>query len=101
MGESASRVEERSAVVAVREAIEERLASGELDLPLLPQVAGRVLTLVEEDSSPAAELSRLIQSDQTRIDTGDSGSPPPLGATARGPRPSRSAWRTPKEDRSP
>ena len=41
-----------------------RIASGELDLPLLPGVAARVLELAGSDRGDAAEFSDLIHKDQ-------------------------------------
>ncbi len=46
-------------------AIEKTLASGALDVPMLPETAARVITLSQDPESDAAQLARLIQSDQS------------------------------------
>jgi len=52
---------ERAAVLRAR--VVERVASGKVDLPLLPQVAGQVLTLAGNANTDAAQLSGLIHRD--------------------------------------
>jgi len=42
----------------------DRIARGDLELPLLPAVASRVMALTQSDSGSAAELSELIHRDQ-------------------------------------
>jgi len=45
--------------------VAEQLNRDHIDVPLLPEVAGKVVRLTQDPSSDAAELSKLIQSDQT------------------------------------
>ena len=48
----------------LRTTILDRLEQGNLDLPLLPQVASQVLTLTSDPNADASKLSSLIQQDQ-------------------------------------
>lgn len=43
----------------------ENLHNSTIEVPMLPEVAGRVVRLTQDPDSSAADLSRLIQSDQT------------------------------------
>ncbi len=45
--------------------LEQRLATSQLTLPVLPAVASQVLTIVSDPESDAASLAQLIQNDQT------------------------------------
>lgn len=44
--------------------IRSRIAQGNIEVPLLPEVAGKVVRLTQDPDSDAAALSQLIQSDQ-------------------------------------
>jgi HD-like signal output (HDOD) protein len=46
------------------QALVERIDKGRIDLPVLPQVAGRVMALANDPSADAARLSALIHQDQ-------------------------------------
>ena len=46
------------------QALVERIDKGRIDLPVLPQVAGRVMALAGDPSADAARLSALIHQDQ-------------------------------------
>ena len=48
----------------LRTSITDQLEKGNLDLPLLPQVANQVLTLTSDPNADASKLSALIQQDQ-------------------------------------
>ncbi|MFL0800583.1 MAG: HDOD domain-containing protein [Agarilytica sp.] len=54
-----------AAVTAISEKLEQRIANQELDVPLLPEVAGKVVRLTQDPESEASDLAALIQSDQT------------------------------------
>ncbi|WP_239923640.1 HDOD domain-containing protein [Agaribacterium haliotis] len=43
----------------------ERIKKGNVEVPMLPEVAGKVVRLTQDPNSDAAELARLIQSDQS------------------------------------
>lgn len=45
--------------------LQARIKSGQLDVPMLPEVAGRVATLSQDPESDAVKLAQLIQSDQS------------------------------------
>ncbi len=45
--------------------LEQNIQSGELELPVLPAVATRVMELTRDPDSSAADLAALVQSDQT------------------------------------
>lgn len=49
----------------LRSALAEQISTDHIDVPLLPEVAGKVVRLTQDPDSDAAELARLIQSDQT------------------------------------
>lgn len=48
----------------IEQALTERIAKGEIDLPLLPQVASQVMVLSNDPTVDAARLSALIHQDQ-------------------------------------
>jgi HD-like signal output (HDOD) protein len=48
----------------VEQALAERIDKDQIDLPVLPQVAGRVMALAGDPSADAARLSALIHQDQ-------------------------------------
>ncbi|MEP6935379.1 MAG: HDOD domain-containing protein, partial [Nitrospirota bacterium] len=48
----------------VEQALVERIDKDRIDLPVLPQVAGRVMALASDPSADAARLSALIHQDQ-------------------------------------
>ncbi len=49
----------------VANALETHLQSGELEVPMLPEVAGKVVSLCQSPDSDAADLAKLIQADQS------------------------------------
>ena len=49
----------------IRIAIREALASGKLELPVLPHVASRVMALAQDTGADLADLSNLIHQDQS------------------------------------
>ena len=49
----------------VRAALEERLERGELDLPMLPRTAHRVLEVAEDEGADAKALAALVEQDPT------------------------------------
>ena len=52
-----------SAIAALENALIALISKGEIDLPLLPEVAGRVIQLAQNPDSDAAELAKLIEGD--------------------------------------
>lgn len=44
--------------------LQQQIEQGRIELPLLPQIASQVLQLANDDDSDAAQLAKLIQSDQ-------------------------------------
>lgn len=48
----------------IHEALEQRLKDKSLELPLLPEVASKVIKLTQNPDATAAQLANLIQSDQ-------------------------------------
>lgn len=50
---------------AISEKLADRIKNGDIEVPMLPEVAGKVLRLTQDPDSGAPELSTLIQSDQT------------------------------------
>ena len=64
MSLSSSAVTDQEVVEELRTTILDRLEQGNLDLPLLPQVASQVLTLTSDPNADASKLSSLIQQDQ-------------------------------------
>ncbi|SMF60227.1 HD-like signal output (HDOD) domain, no enzymatic activity [Alteromonadaceae bacterium Bs31] len=54
-----------SDVQALESALEEQIDNNHIDVPMLPEVAGKVVRLTQDSDSDAAQLSQLIQSDQT------------------------------------
>jgi len=50
--------------IEVASLLEQQLISKQVDVPLLPDVASRVLSLSSDPDSDAAQLAKLIQSDQ-------------------------------------
>lgn len=53
------------AVGLISQKLEERIAANNLDVPMLPEVAGKVVRLTQDPDSEASSLAKLIQSDQT------------------------------------
>ncbi len=49
----------------VIQAIHHQLETKEVDVPMLPEVAGNVVSLTQNPDSDAADLAKLIQADQT------------------------------------
>lgn len=49
----------------IGDALEQQLQNHQIEVPMLPEVAGRVVTLAQDPESDAAQLSSLIQSDQS------------------------------------
>lgn len=49
----------------ISEELERRIAKNTLEVPMLPKVAGNVVRLTQDPDSEAADLSKLIQSDQS------------------------------------
>lgn len=56
---------DNQSVSAIIEAIEEKLGKSEIDVPMLPEVAGNVVSLTQDPDSGASDLAKLIQADQT------------------------------------
>lgn len=54
-----------STYTAISEKLEQRITNNDLEVPLLPEVAGKVVRLTQDPESEAADLAQLIQSDQT------------------------------------
>ncbi len=52
---------------AIRSAVSSHLDRDSLELPLMPAVAGRVLSLARSQDTRAAELARVIHSDQSLV----------------------------------
>ncbi len=52
------------AAQAIADILQSKMANQELDVPLLPEVASKVVTLSQDPESDAAQLAQLIQSDQ-------------------------------------
>src|SRR5438552_15043039 len=48
----------------VRARLVARIEGGEIELPLLPQVAGQVILMTADEKSDASKLSALIHQDQ-------------------------------------
>ncbi len=48
----------------VRELIAKNIADNQINIPMLPEVAGKVVQLTQDSDSDASQLSSLIQSDQ-------------------------------------
>ena len=48
----------------IAHSLQKCIEQGELELPVLPEVASQVLSLARDDNADAAALARLIQSDQ-------------------------------------
>lgn len=46
------------------ELMEQRLSGGDIEVPMLPEVANKVIQLTQDADSDAEDLARLIQSDQ-------------------------------------
>lgn len=49
----------------ISEKLEERIANNQLEVPMLPEVASKVVRLTQDVDSQASDLAKLIQSDQT------------------------------------
>ena len=64
MSISSFAVTDQELLEELRTTILDRLEQGNLDLPLLPQVASQVLTLTSDPNADASKLSSLIQQDQ-------------------------------------
>lgn len=54
-----------ASLTAISEKLELRIANQELEVPMLPEVAGKVVRLTQDPDSEASDLAQLIQSDQT------------------------------------
>lgn len=54
-----------ASLISVSEKLEQLISKRTLDVPLLPEVAGKVVRLTQDPDSEAADLAKLIQSDQT------------------------------------
>ncbi|MFT5084076.1 MAG: HD-like signal output (HDOD) protein [Lentisphaeria bacterium] len=54
-----------NAFVLVREKLIQRIRDNHLEVPMLPKVAGKVVSLTQDPDSDASALAQLIQSDQT------------------------------------
>ncbi len=52
-------------IEALTLALEKKIQSGQLEVPMLPEVAGRVVILSQDAESDALQLAQLIQSDQS------------------------------------
>lgn len=52
-------------VSAISEELQKRIEANKLEVPLLPEVAGKVVRLTQDPDSEASDLAKLIQSDQT------------------------------------
>ncbi len=52
-------------ITAISDLLQERIDQHDLEVPLLPEVAGKVVRLTQDPESEAADLAKLIQSDQT------------------------------------
>ena len=64
MGTPSSVVAEQGLLEELRTKILDQLEQGNLDLPLLPQVANQVLMVADDPNADASKLSSLIQQDQ-------------------------------------
>ncbi len=62
---SASEQQLSSQASDIAAVLQARIKSGQLDVPMLPEVAGRVATLSQDPESDAVKLAQLIQSDQS------------------------------------
>lgn len=51
--------------LTIAQILESRIQSSNLDVPMLPKVAGRVVTLSQDPESDAQSLAQLIQGDQS------------------------------------
>ena len=49
----------------VSEKLHSKIERNQLEVPMLPEVAGKVVRLTQDPESDASELAKLIQSDQT------------------------------------
>jgi len=65
MGTDTSSIQGATAVEQMEAALTERIDKGKIELPLLPQVAGQVMTMANDPSADAARLSALIHQDQS------------------------------------
>jgi len=50
---------------SVAQALEARIKNGDLEVPMLPEVAGKVVSLTNDPDSDAAPLANLVQGDQS------------------------------------
>ena len=64
MSTPSSTVTEQELLEELRTEILDQLEQGNLDLPLLPQVANQVLMVADDPNADASKLSSLIQKDQ-------------------------------------
>ncbi len=48
----------------ISEKLQQRIVHDQLDVPMLPEVAGKVMRLTQDPDSESVDLARLIQSDQ-------------------------------------
>jgi HD-like signal output (HDOD) protein len=64
MGTETRQIHRAATQAQIEDALVERIDAGEIDLPLLPQVASQVLRLTSDPSADAAKLSALIHQDQ-------------------------------------
>jgi putative nucleotidyltransferase with HDIG domain len=64
MGMASNQAQNAGKTELIEQALVERIGKGEIDLPLLPQVAGQVMALTSDPLVDAARLSSLIHQDQ-------------------------------------
>lgn len=63
--QQATSTESKLRVKAFAIELKRRIDSDQIDIPLLPEVANRVLQLTQDESSTAQQLADLVQADQT------------------------------------
>ncbi|PHS33569.1 MAG: HDOD domain-containing protein [Methylophaga sp.] len=56
---------EENASLSLEDSLKQLINRGEIDVPMLPEVANRVLLLAQSPESDATEMASLIQSDQS------------------------------------
>ncbi|WP_018274235.1 HDOD domain-containing protein [Teredinibacter turnerae] len=61
---TSAKVSPQPGAAALERAMEKLVNTGAIDVPMLPEVAGKVVRLAQDADSDAAELAKLIQSDQ-------------------------------------
>ena len=52
-------------MIKTKNLLNKRIASGELDLPMLPKVTGAVIALTQDENSDMSALAELVQKDQS------------------------------------